>query len=624
MSTITVSELKKYFEERISDLEQKHQYGGANHKDPKCPMIVFFIENNSLEAIHDVAMHLYDFWPSYYNEILFIGVKEGESGIEYSELVFGDDMQYKVIEAEEVQKKISGLFGERSPFEDKSQLFVYNVIDTTSFNDEEDFKRSTKTRDDAQHMLIDESVHVVDMLIVLLNEQMGKNLRIAKKIKNVLSDMADQNSSTLIISNKRDDNITMESWDLCYKLISDTIAITNNDNSSIALEMYKNKIYAAAYACEEKPVGMIAQTVIKRLIDRLSTETFGNLNKIQQKDRTEMYKGLGINEDGRFELLNIYAEERIFNLLPVAEELQLFPRTEIRREDDMQYWGENDFNNYTLNSWNCYIERFLKEAKETIRKESTEKFQNLYLEEIANNFSVTEWIWIGEHIDEIKKTVMDISEPTGAKPVLEEAKDRIRYVIATETDLTNILIGAIINKSNEATEFLREWNKFLKSVINTHDGKDETINKFYGKIIQDFFDRYDKDISDMFRDISNMDMLRECIFKIIKMLVDSSEVFSASFEKELELRLQEEALPTNAKEYILKKLSNLPVFYSAAYSLSSPVVSSVLVKTETSLYDELVTHLPQSVYYYDTGNSNFVEALRYAEIPSYELKKEEE
>lgn len=632
MSTITVSELKKYFEDRISELEQKRQDGKAEHTDPRYPMIVFFFGKDNTSAIYDVAMHLRDFWPAYCNELLFFGVKEGRAGIEYTEPIFGDEMQYISIESEEIQKKISGLFGERSPFEDKSRLYVYNVIETTAFNDEEDFKRSIELKEESQRKLIDESVSVVDMLILLLNEQMGKNIQVAKKIKVVLGDMVfrslpgnetgDQKSPTLIISNKRDDNITMESWNSCYKAISDTIALTNNYDNSLTRTMYNNdrkKVFTLAYACEEKPVDMIAQTVIKRLIDRLASETFGNLDAFQQKDRTGLYERLEINNDSSFELLNIYAEERFFGLLPGPEQLQLFPRGEIIRYENMEEWSENEFNNYTMNGWNCYMDSFLKQIKEDTLKESSEKFKSLYLERIANNFSITEWIWIGEHIDEIRKKVENICEPVGTKPVLEEAKDRIKYVIAKYTDLKKILTEALIDRAKEATELLMEWKNFSKSVMNTHDVKDETINRFYGRKIQDFFDTHNKEISDKFHDISNMDMLRKCIYEMIKMIIESDDVFYASFEKELELRLQEEGSPAKLKEHnTIKKLSNLPVFYSSNFRLHDPFFSGVLVKTDTPLYEELKTNLPEAVFY-DTGNSNYVEALEYIEIESHEL-----
>ena len=101
------------------------------------------------------------------------------------------------------------------------------------------------------------------------------------------------------------------------------------------------------------------------------------------------------------------------------------------------------------------------------------------------------------------------------------------------------------------------------------------------------------------------------VLRVVDAVIDSDEIFSASFEDELETRLNEDALPTDAKQYIRKKLtgSGVYTYLQTDFALGEPVESAILIKVGTPLYKNLNTNLPPTTTYYNTGSGSAAEAL---------------
>lgn len=113
-------------------------------------------------------------------------------------------------------------------------------------------------------------------------------------------------------------------------------------------------------------------------------------------------------------------------------------------------------------------------------------------------------------------------------------------------------------------------------------------------------DRRGTEMLTAFAAIHNTQELIEFLQGTVEDIIDSDEVFSAAFEDELERRLNEDALPTDAKQYIRKKLtgSGVYTYLQTNFALGEPIVSSILIKIGTPLYKNLYSNLAPSTYYY--------------------------
>ena len=142
------------------------------------------------------------------------------------------------------------------------------------------------------------------------------------------------------------------------------------------------------------------------------------------------------------------------------------------------------------------------------------------------------------------------------------------------------------------------------------------MSAFYERKIRNFIDRRGNEIFTAFAAIHNTQELIEFLQGTVEDIIDSDEVFSAAFEDELERRLNEDALPTDAKQYIRKKLtgSGVYTYLQTNFALGEPIVSSILIKIGTPLYKNLYSNLAPSTYYYNTGSSSAAEALVIYEV----------
>lgn len=596
-------------------------------KEPQFPMLVMFLGKEAIDGYNRIANLLFDMWPSYKDELLFLGITERADGIEYSDLsILDGNVSLEAVSSGEIGNRVSALFGLKSHFQDRSRLLIYYVMDTTGFKDSSEFKRWITVMHNVRDIFVDRSLHTLDMLIVLLNENIGEKQVISAKIKNTLCHAKKELSfSTMLLSNRRSDHVILEDWETCYRVIADTIALTNNNETQVAGILFDNGVYTAAYACEEKPISKIGQVVIKQLIERLSHESFEAAGNILSDKQTAAK--LGLSQERTLALLDSYAERTLFKMLPTSVQLQMFPRKDCTNYDDITLLSEKDFNFLTMECWNSFLDQIIVRTQENVHRDANMRasWKRQYSKLIAESFSINELVWLRDHIEDVKKYLTDAHAPSPDVQVLSAAKARIKYMLSSNLELIDIFVVAIKELGDNADNFLKEWRKLLESGVYVHSIRDENITQFYNRKIQDFFDHNGTEMSDTLKKIKDMGALAEYLDDIIDKIIKSDPVFSVPFEDELESRLQEEALPVNAKQYIRQKLTgeSVPIYFQAQFNLGMPIVSCILIKVGTQLYSNLVNHLSGTTYYYDTGSSNSAEALNYYTVSADNLVSEE-
>lgn len=624
-TVITIQNLIQYFENRIKQIES-HSMGSTVGSEPQYPMLVVYLGQEAINSHQTIASNLFQVWPQYQQEIRFLGVKGTGNNQGYLEMIFKNGkVSTNNIEDNAVGDTISALFGTKTHFSDRSKLFVYFILDTTSFTDPSEFEEWVKKISDVKTSLGINMLDVLDMLIVLLNENFSRQ-ETSNQIRNMLSSYYDKrslysNSSILVLSNRRSDNAILEDWNICYGIISAIIEISNNKDARITGNLFNYTIITASYAREEKPSSKIGQIMVKELIDILAEE--GTHKNINSFDDESLRSKLGLTKDGTLVVLDQYAEKNLLPLLPDEKQLELFPRRDYKDHGWMVDLSERDFNELTLNAWECYLNQTVKHARDKVNMDSSTR--NRWIEEYSGillaGFSTEELVYLSNHISEVKKMLETTRKPSSEVKVLRSAIARLKYMLSSDSELIEIFTKIIVDRGEQARIFREAWAKLIQSRLSVFAIRDKNITMFYEKKARNYFDFHENELRDSFKHIADMDGLRIFLEEALNKIIDSDPVYSAPFEEELESRLSEDALVTDAKQYIRKKLTGEDVYtyFQSNFNFGQPLLSAILLKTGTPLYNNLYTNLPPTTYYYDTGQGNAAESLVVYEVTKQNL-----
>lgn len=616
-TNVSISDLIQYFDDKLRQIDRR-RIGDNIGKEPQFPMLILFMGENAIEGFSEVYTRLVQFWPQYQNELVFLGVENHSNEIECFDLSMNNTEVVRVkINLDKLGDRVSSLFGLKSHYQDRSKLFIYYILDTTRFTNVSDFYAWMETIKKVKTYCGVDNVDLLDLLFLLLNENIGERRAVATEIKNCLYDYLEEYiTSVMLLSNRRSDHAILEEWSIVYRMVSDIVALTNNCDTQIAGRVLRSGVFTASYEFEEKPTTQIGQVIIRELIEKLSNESFDSRIAITQDDSLDAK--LGLSTEKTLKILDDYAEQALYKLLPDEDKLTLFPRRDAVEYDNLSSYSEREFNEITMNSWKCYLAQIVLQAQEHIRRDSSMRirWKEAYSRTISDNFSIGELIWMKDHLDEIRNLLNNARQPSPEKKVLSAAKSQLRFLLSSNPSIVNIFVAEIEELGKNAESFLETWQLLLRSRLTLHPVRDENLKKFYERKATVFFDHNGASIKEQFSHVSNMEELKTFFEDIIDRIIDSDPVFSSAFEEELESRLNEEAEQKNAKQYIRDILtgSKVPTYFQANFNLAQPVISSILLNVGTPLYRNLSNNLSPTTYYYNTGSSNAAEALNIYEV----------
>lgn len=616
-TNVSISDLIQYFDEKLRQIDRR-RIGDNIGKEPQFPMLIMFMGENAIGGFSEVYTRLVQFWPQYQNELVFLGIEKHLNEIECFNLTMNDtEVVREKIVLDKLGDRVSSLFGLRSHYQDRSKLFIYYTLDTTSFTNVSDFHAWMETIKKVKTYCGVDNVDMLDLMFLMLNENIGERRTIATDIKNCLYDyLEDYITSVMLLSNRRSDHAILEDWSIVYRIVSDIVALTNNCDTQIAGRVMRSGVFTASHEFEEKPTTQIGQVIIRELIERLSNESFDSRIAIAQDEA--LGGKLGLSAERTLNILDDYAEQALYKLLPSEDKLALFPRRDAIEYDNLSSRSEREFNEITMNSWKCFLGQIVSQAQEHIRKDSSMRirWREAYSKTISSNFSIGELIWMKDHLDEIRNLLNNARQPSSEAKVLSAAKAQLRFLLSSNRSIMDIFVAEIEELGKNAENFLETWQQLLRSRLTLHPVRDENLKKFYERKATVFFDYNGSYITEQFSHVSNMEELKAFFEDIIDRIIDSDPVFSSAFEEELECRLNEEAEQKNAKQYIRDILTGtkVPTYFQANFNLAQPVVSSILLNVGTPLYKNLSNNLSPTTYYYNTGSSNAAEALNIYEV----------
>ena len=628
-TTLTIQSLIQHFEDQLYQIDRQN-LGGNVGKEPQFPQLVVYLGGSARSAHQAVSANLTQVWPQYQNELKFLSVQADGEALALMELAC-DGGQERSLSEDGAREIASALFGTKMHFSDRSKLLIYYILDTTSFLSEEEFLAWLPRIKQIKELLCARSTDTLDVLFLLLNENLVRQ-KTAAKIRNCLSGFYQKNavyeavSSVMLLSNRRNDNAILEDWDICYKILSAAIVLSNNADVQAVTSFFGNMVMTASYAREEKPLPQIGQVVVKGLIDELTKMTAQT--EIKLLEDPLLPEKLGLTKQGTFALLDQYAEEKLYALLPMEEQLELFPRRDDRRQDSLALLPANVFNAYTMGAWSQYLSQLVGNVQEKIALDSAMRadWRRQYQSLLAETFSKEETVYLAAHLRDVEELMTQAKEPAQEAQVLPAAREQLKYMLSSDRQLIHVFLSMIQEQGRISQDFLDMWSGLLKSMRTIHTVRDNNISAFYERKVRNFFDRRGSEIRQEFARMHNPEELAPFLNNLLDLIIDSDKVFSSAFEDELESRLNEEALPADAKQYIRKKLTGneVYVYLQTNFSLGEPVISTILLKAGTPLHNNLFNNLPPATYYYNTGNSSTAETLVVYRVSAENLVNGEE
>lgn len=613
-TAFTIQSLIQYFEDRVRQIDRQN-LGDVAGKEPQFPQIIIYLGGDARGAHQSVASSLLQIWPQYQNELKFLWVQAKDGTVSFAEL-FCDSDRAENLPEDGVREIASSLFGTRMHYSDRSKLLVYYVLDTTGFLGLPDFLEWLPYINQIRGLLCADSTDLMDVLFLLLNENLVRQ-KTADQIRNHLSGFYQKNDihqavhSVMLLSNRRSDNAILEDWDICYQIMAAAIALSNNSDAQIALSFFGNGVITASYAREAKPLAQIGQVVVKGLIDELA-KTAPQLDPKLLED-PGLPERLGLTRQGTLFLLDQYAESVLYARLPTEEQLEFFPRQDDHMQFDMAELTAKAFNEYTMGAWQQYLSNTVVSIREKILLDSIIRtaWQEQYRALLVKNFSKEEIICLAGHLQTVKDLMTRPKVPSQDVQVLDGAREQLKYLLSSDEKLVQIFLNALQEQARASQDFADQWNSLLKSMRRVHTVRDNNIAVFYERKVRNFCDRHGPGICAEFAGMHETAELVSFLTDTLEQVIGSDEIFSTAFEDELESRLKGEALPTDAKQYVREKLTGkeVYVYLQTSFALGEPLISSILLKVGTPLYQNLYNNLSPTTYYYNTGSSNTAEAL---------------
>ncbi len=169
------------------------------------------------------------------------------------------------------------------------------------------------------------------MLCLLLNENLTRQ-KTAAKIRNYLScfytneELRKTVNNVLLLSNRRNDNAILEDWEMGYKIISATIALSNNEETRITTNIFCNSVLTASYAREEK-TDFANRTGSSRKPPAVSGRKHAPYRSKKLMDDPKLAEKLGLTKNGTFTILDQYAQANLYALLPSGRTARAVSKT---------------------------------------------------------------------------------------------------------------------------------------------------------------------------------------------------------------------------------------------------------------------------------------------------------
>lgn len=610
---ITFKELIDYFADcvtRSEDDAAKYIHGEV----PQHPPLVFLLGDDERSFV-GIANNLFGLWPQYKNKLRFVGASicDGEVCHRWLRFDAGGSVVSVGIDQGQLAEVFEELFADADPFAKMAMAHVYYIVDTTSIDTFEAFESLMQLIPLYKRTFDDCGFRLRDSLVVLLKSDMRRR-PVARRIRAYLAgfetgDCGIDCNSVLVLSSHRNDGVLLRSWSKCYRIASLFMALSNSKNETTNSMLFQRRVLTASYAAVKKPVHAIGQVVVDDILRKL--DTCVNVIPYDLFEEDEIDAKLGVTRDGTFEVIDAGADLSLRHIVPTEDELALFPRNRISGVDVSRI-TYRDFDALSMGALSTYLEqrrkRLLVEDERQRRR-----WKDSYGTLLRRNFSIDELIYLGAHLEDVRNRLASPDSREVIGGVRAGAFDKLKITMARDPQVIDLFVEQVRCEAKRAGDFRSMWRRLLDSLLDVPDVDDEALKEFYQQRADAFIDelQYGNDLGRQFSSQPNVDALRTFLYGVVDRLIDSDKVFTDSFEKELQKRLDSAEEGADVNNWIYQHLTreNLHTYLQVNFALGAPIAKAVFLEGESELKTRLCAFMPVDTQFYHTGNNRFVEAL---------------
>lgn len=339
-----------------------------------------------------------------------------------------------------------------------------------------------------------------------------------------------------------------------YRLVADIILLGGNKQGSditntAAVAVY-NGVKTVAYALVTKPVPDISIITIHSMMEKvyeIEKNKYENINMLSIRRTDNIITKLKIKTDS-IELLDIIFNAEIKNKLPISRELSYLPYNSETALKRIQKYGPvnwEEMDHYTEQVWSLYYEKNFTKVLQIIMQdeEKVQKWIQQFIALCHKQLSLFEIInGLGD--EGVKETIENI-DPQEYHSNDESSALYRSAITRLYREFYSLMIPKLITAINaivkDACEFNNTYVTLMKEVANEKidSNKDEEdLKRFYREEVRKFVETKGVKYSDkIFNEENTYHELMTYIYEMFESLIKESEIFKYSFEKELEMRM---------------------------------------------------------------------------------------
>lgn len=263
--------IENVIREAKHELEKSNQSTKIVGNRPHYPMLILYNTAFEKDDFESISSKMARVWPQSLKYLVNYRFTIDNQGV-----TCFDFLESAPKTKTEILNDIDNAKKAREVFQSMQQWYVYNILDTSTFRNVEDFIEHYNATTFIKDTLSDAHKN---MLIVLLDDSSNSRTT-AKAIREYLSKNSAYDS-TIIISNRTRNNEMYDMKDL-YRIVANILILSNNDSvSSVDDDDFKRRTsvlfsktpYIVSYILRERPNKKIAIQILNTILSDINFKT---------------------------------------------------------------------------------------------------------------------------------------------------------------------------------------------------------------------------------------------------------------------------------------------------------------------------------------------------------------
>lgn len=610
--SLNMQQLIRYVDEEIHKLEFS-AVGVNEYRKPEFPMLVVYLGDGT-EAHEALSAHLCRLWPAFRNDLRFLEAARSGDTVSLSRLT-AQDLHREPCQMERLSELVDELFDSATNFRNHSNLIVYYILDTTSFQKPEELFFWTNVAEQLQTAMDIDPTISNNLLFLMLHGGVTRR-SVHNGIRNYLADFSAGRlteqlpmKNVVVISKYLDNGTILTDWSEGYQIVSAAMALSNDRDAYVRTPFFRYPVVTPYYSRVQKATEEIGQVVVTQFLETLSHE-IKTTAALSLEALPQLRERLGKEKDGTFTFLNQYVQQHIHELLPAKDQLAVFPRREPDGYVDMVNLTAQEFDDYTMGAWSAFLQGL---ADRMIAEITGAGWKESYAQLLQQNFTPGELRCLSHNRAKVAEELRRVDVPPQNGDVFTMARNYLQFYLSSRPNTLRLLGEAVRQSGESAKQFDAMWRALIESELEVHMTENQVLKTFYSKKVKAYFDYHPAaDIAERLQRCRNEQELEAVVKEHLDQILRSDTIFAAPFADELTAMLNEQGLPQTPAQYIHTRLSDGHTYLKAAYQPDEKAGTAAILmdKDQDALYKGLWANLTEEVFCYDTSMANSVEYLQ--------------